>query len=710
MEQAIKNFFYPKTICIVGASTKEKSIGYELLKSIKQYGYKGKLFPVNPKADSVLDYKCYHTISEITEQIDLAIVMVPKAFAEQTIEELLSKNVRSIILITAGFKEVGKEGEEIEKRILKKVKDAGARLVGPNCMGVICTFSDVSLNATFVAEKPEIGETGFCSQSGAIAAAVLNSLRETDIRFGHMISIGNKADISENDILKFWNEDPRIKTLTFYLESFSDGESFIRSFILRKESFGQSFNHSSIQSLGIRKPVIILKGGKTQAGIKAASSHTGAMAANDKVVDAVLNQFGIIRVDDLSELFNTAKGFENFPAPKGNRTVVITNAGGPAILAVDSLEKEGLVLAELSQETKTKLREIVHPEGSLNNPIDLLPGGTAEQFIRVNEIAASDENVDVVVSIFVEPIMVPAFEVIEGINSIVSEKPIFQVVMPLPEFWEKYRKNSATKKPLFRNPEDPAKVISNLLFYYKRKDNRKYLSAKTSRFDLSNLTGLLEQQHISKICAAYEIPLVKSVLVNKESLLKVELPKYPLVLKGLSKNVVHKSELNAVKLNIKNADELMEAAREVTNSFEQNNFEAEEFLIQPFIQSKHELLIGGFRDASFGPMIMFGLGGKYVEVFQDTFMKSAYLSEEDVDEMIDSTKIGKILKGVRGEKSVDLNKLKQIILSSAQMMLDNPNIVEFDFNPLVVDMNNEFHTVDVRIRSLSQTLSKGEGL
>ena len=443
MDQAIKNFFYPKSVCIVGASTKEKSIGYELLKSIKLYGYTGKLFPVNPKADSVLDYKCYHSIGEINEPIDLAIVMVPKAFAEQTIDELLSKNVKSIILITAGFKEVGKEGEEVEKRLLKKVKDAGARLVGPNCMGVICTFSDVSLNATFVAERPAIGATGFCSQSGAIAAAVLNSLRETDIRFGHMISVGNKADISENDILKFWNEDERIKTITFYLESFSDGESFI---------------HSFIQKDGIRKPVIILKGGRTQAGIKAASSHTGAMAANDKVVEAILKQFGIIRVDDLSELFNTAKGFENFSTPKGNRTVVITNAGGPAILAVDSLEKEGLVLAELSQETKTKLREIVHPEGSVNNPIDLLPGGTAEQFKKVNEIAASDENADVVVSIFVEPIMVPAFEVIEGINNIVSEKPIFQVVMPLPESWEKYRRDSLTKKPLFRNPEDPAKA------------------------------------------------------------------------------------------------------------------------------------------------------------------------------------------------------------------------------------------------------------
>lgn len=686
MEQAIKNFFYPKSICVVGASTKEKSIGYELLKSIKQYGYTGKLFPVNPKSDSVLEYKCYHAIGEIEETIDLAIVMVPKAFAEQTIDELLSKNVRSIILITAGFKEVGKEGEGVEKRILKKVKDAGARLVGPNCMGVICTFSDVGLNATFVAEKPEIGETGFCSQSGAIAAAILNALRETDIRFGHMISIGNKADISENDILKFWNEDPRIKTITFYLESFSDGESFI---------------HSFIQNGGIRKPVIILKGGRTQAGIKAASSHTGAMAANDRVVDSILKQLGIIRVDDLSELFNTAKGFENFSTPKGNRTVVITNAGGPAILAIDALEKEGLVLAEMTQETKNKLREIVHPEGSVNNPIDLLPGGTAVQFKKINELIVLDENVDVVVSIFVEPTMVPAFEVIEGINSIVSDKPIFQVVMPLPEFWEKYRRDSATKKPLFRNPEDPAKVISNILFYTKRKSTRKYLSSRTSKIDFSDSHGFIDQNIIEELCDAYEIPLIKSLVAKKNLINKSELPNYPLVLKGLSKKVVHKSELNAVKLNLKNKEELMQAELEILNSFQENDIELEEFLIQPFITTKHEILVGGFRDSSFGSMIMFGSGGKYVEVFQDTCMKSAFLSEEDVDEMIDSTKIGKILKGARGEMSVDLNALKKIILSSAQMMLDHPNIVEFDFNPLVVSKDNSFHAVDVRIKTHS---------
>ena len=398
----LNNFFYPKSICVAGASTKEKSIGYELLKSIKSYGFTGMIFPVNPKADEILGYKCYKSINDIKEKIDLGIVVVPKSFSEETIDQLISLGVSSIILITAGFKETGIEGELAEKRILEKIKDSGVRLVGPNCMGVITTFSEIMLNATFVAEKPESGNTAFLSQSGAIGAAILNSLRETDIRFGHFISVGNKADICENDLLEFWNYDERIKTITMYLESFSDGESFLSHFIENK----------------INKPVIILKAGRTSAGIKAASSHTGALGSSDKVVNSVLDQFGIIRANDLNEMFNTAKGFENFPIPKGNRVAVVTNAGGPAILTVDKLESENLVLAQLSSETKEELKKIVHAEGSVNNPVDLLPGGTAEQFRLVNEMVLRDKNVDAVISVFVEPVMVPAFEVIENINSI----------------------------------------------------------------------------------------------------------------------------------------------------------------------------------------------------------------------------------------------------------------------------------------------------
>ncbi|RJP58701.1 MAG: acetyl-CoA synthetase [Ignavibacteriales bacterium] len=686
---SIKNFFYPKSICVVGASTKEKSIGYELLHTISNYGYKGIIYPVNPKAESVLGYKCYKTIEEIDGKIDLGIVVVPKQFAEESIDSLLAKEVKSIVLITAGFKEVGKEGEEVEKRITKKIKEAGARLVGPNCMGVINTLDSTKLNATFVAEKPETGGTGFLSQSGALGAAVLNSLRETDIKFAHFISVGNKADINENDLLNFWQSDENIKTITTYLESFVDGENFIKPLITGE----------------VTKPVIVLKAGKTSSGMKAASSHTGALSSRDQVVESLLRQFGILRVDNINELFNTAKGFENFPFPKGNKIAVITNAGGPAILTVDSLEKENLVLAEFSKSTKDKLREVVNPEGSVDNPVDLLPGATDEVYRRVNEIVVEDENVDAVISIFVQPVMVEPMAVVESVNEIKSDKPIFQIDMPLPEFWDDYRKFSKRKMPLYRNPEDPAPVIYNMLYYSLAqaglKDHRKEYAdqfALRGKGKFNFKKGFISQEEVIDITSYYELPIIKNILIKPSEIDNIKDGAFPLVLKGINHEVIHKSELDAVKLNIKTKDELKEKAQEIINNFNKYKFDVEQFLIQPFVEIKHEVLLGGFRDPSFGPIIMFGTGGKYVEVICDTAIRSAYMSDNDLNEIIEETVIGKILKGVRGEKGIDIDELKRVIRASSRMMIENENILEFDLNPLIISNDNSIHAVDVRIK------------
>ncbi|MGE5497676.1 MAG: acetate--CoA ligase family protein [Syntrophothermus sp.] len=685
----LNGFFYPESICIAGASSKEKSIGYELLKCILSYNYKGKIYPVNPKADEILGLKCYRTIEEIEDPVSLAIVMVPKNFAEETIDSLLKKGVRSIILITAGFKEIGAEGEMMEKRLLEKVKNSGARLVGPNCMGIINTLDMTKLNATFVAEKPEQGSTGFLSQSGALGAAVLNSLRETDIKFAHFISVGNKADINENDVLHFWQQDPNIHTMTFYLESFVDGKSFIAPFIKGE----------------ITKPVIVLKAGKTSSGMKAASSHTGALGSSDKVVDAILKQFGIVRVNDLNEMFNTAKGFENFPLPGGNKVAVITNAGGPAILAVDALEKEGLLLAELSRETREKLRGIIHPEGSVENPVDLLPGASAEIYRQVNEIIAADANVDAVISIFVEPVMVQPFDVAEAVLSVDTPKPIFQVDMPLPEFWDYYRKKSAARKPIFRNPEDPAEVISNMLLFRHRQNRiKKALGIRftapenaDSRDLLSGKKGLLDPSEIQRISDHYGLPLVKSILLTPQELKTFDFPGYPIVLKGINPDVVHKSEFNAVRLNISSMEEMLLQAGKMETDFREKGFSVDQFMIQPFIRVKHEVLLGGFRDPSFGPVIMFGTGGKYVEVYNDTQLRSAYLSGADINEMIRNTRMGRILSGVRGEKASDIKSLQQLIKNAAKMLIENESITEFDINPLVFTEDGKIFAVDIRI-------------
>jgi len=684
MDSVFQDYFYPKSICVVGASSKPKSLGYELTKSIKQYGYTRKLFLINPKSDEVLGYKCYPTIDSLEEKIDLAIIMVPKQFVEDSIRRLTDKGTRAIILITAGFKETGKEGEEEEKRILELIKNSKARLVGPNCMGIINTLPEIRMNATFVAEEPRNGKIAFCSQSGAIGAAVLNSLRETDIKFSQFISVGNKADVTENDLLEFWEKDKNVSVITYYLESFEDGENFLKYFIEEKVS----------------KPVIILKGGRTSSGIKAASSHTGALGSSDKVVDAVLKQFGIIRADDLNDLFNTAKGFEDFPIPKGNRVAVVTNAGGPSILTVDTLEKNDLALAELTSETKSRLREIVHLQGSVNNPVDLLPGGTAEQFKQVNEILIEDRNVDAVISVFVEPIMVPAMPVIEGINSIKSDKPIFQVVMPLPEFWEQYRNESKTKRSLFRRPEDPADVIGNMLRFKNRPTNKNRLMPVESGIKGIKFSEnkFLSQEDVLKISEHYNLPIIKTQLMNYHELKSADI-KFPIVLKAVGEKIIHKSELNAVTLNIRNKEELIKSAGDMVESFKQKNLQIEYFIIQPYIRAKFELLVGGFRDPSFGPMVMFGTGGKYVEYFDDTVIRSAYLTDFDIEEMINGTKIGKIIQGVRGEVPADEKKIKNTIISVAQMMLNHKEITECDLNPLVVTDDNNIFAVDIRIKS-----------
>ncbi|MGB5848854.1 MAG: acetate--CoA ligase family protein [Ignavibacteriaceae bacterium] len=683
MEHIFNRYFYPKSICIVGASSKPKSLGYELAKSVKNYGFTGEFILVNPKSEEILGYKCYPSVEAIDKEVDLAIVMVPKKFAEQTIVDLLQNNIKAIILVTAGFKETGKEGEEAENRILKLVKDANARMVGPNCMGIINTLDDIKMNATFVAEEPENGKTAFCSQSGAIGAAILNSLRETDIRFSHFISVGNKADVNENDLLEYWEKDENTSVITYYLESFVDGEKFIKYFINEK----------------ITKPVIIVKGGRTSSGIKAASSHTGAMGSKDKVINAIMDQFGIVRADDLNDLFNIAKGFENFPIPQGNRIGVVTNAGGPAILTVDTLELNGLALAELSEETKSKLREIVPPAGSINNPVDLLPIGTAEQYREVCEILTRDKNVDAVISVFVEPIMVKALPVIEGINEIESDRPIFQVVMPLPEFWDEYRNKSQTRKPLFRNPENPAVVIAGMLKYENRPQHDGRLTiAQSVKINFDKSKGkFLSQENVQTLAEAYSIPIIKNVLVDIKDI-ELNSIDFPVVLKAVGEEIIHKSDLKGVVLNIKNKNELLVLAEDMITNFKNQNVQLDSFLIQPYIHTKFELLVGGFRDPSFGPMVMFGTGGRYVEYLDDTLIRSAYLTDDDIDSLINSTKIGKIIRGVRGEKPVDIIKIKNAIKSVAQMMLDNPEITECDLNPLLIGKNDEVFAVDVRVK------------
>jgi acetyltransferase len=337
----------------------------------------------------------------------------------------------------------------------------------------------------------------------------------------------------------------------------------------------------------------------------------------------------------------------------------------------------------------------------LNNPIDLLPGATSDIYREVNEIILQDENVDALISIFVEPVMVDAFEVIESVNSIKSEKPIYQVCMPLPDFWIKYAEKSNFNTPVFRTPEDPAEIIANLLHYELHKNDRLNFknSISSKNIDYQN-AGFLEQQNVMEVCKKYNIPVIESSIVSIEQIDNYDNFDFPIVVKGLSKTLIHKSELDAVKLNIGEKSKFLHAVKEIKDSFHNHNYELEELMIQRFVDGKHELLVGGYRDHSFGPVIMFGSGGKYVEILEDNQIRSAYMGTTDLESIISNTKIGKILKGVRGERGIDINKLKMLLSSVARMMLENENILEIDLNPLVVDKNLNFFAVDVRIKSI----------
>jgi acetate---CoA ligase (ADP-forming) len=678
----LKNFFYPHTILIAGASSKKGSIGYELTSTILKYGYSGELFLVNPSSDEILGLKCYKKVHDVPVRADLAIILVPKQFAEETIDDCLEKGIKSFILITAGFRETGRDGEEAEKRILEKVRKFGGRLVGPNCMGLINTLDEIHLNATFVAEHPEKGSTAFLSQSGALGAAVLNSLRQTDIKFAHFISVGNKADISENDLIRFWEDDQNISVITLYLESFADGREFLKIISGKND-----------------KPLIILKAGKTAGGMKAASSHTGALGSSDSSVDAIIRQFGLIRADNLNDLFNTAKGFENFRLPKGNKTAVVTNAGGPAILAADMLEKYGLQLVELSETTKNELKKIIHPEGSINNPVDLLPGGNADTYKKVVELLVQDNKVNSVVAIFVEPVMVKPLEVINSIYSIETDKPILAVAMPLPEFWDSYKKEYPAGKPVFRNPEDPAVVLSNMLKFRNRRKGEKRLQKNKAedKKAFNKKDSFLSQEEVHNLAANYNLPLVTDLNIEYKELKNVH--GFPLVLKAAGEGIVHKTELKGVVIDINSSEELIKAADNMLMNFRSSGIGIEYFNLQPYIKAKYEILVGGFTDPDFGPMVMFGTGGKYVEYYKDIAVKSAYLSDYDLDDIINSTVMGKLIEGVRGEIEADKEKIKRIISSVAQIMLDHDEIGEIDLNPVILSDDNKLYTVDIRIKT-----------
>lgn len=695
----LNNIFYPKSIAVIGASSRKGALSYELISNLINYGYMGKIFPVNPKADFVHSIKSYKSAVDIDDKVDLAVIMVPRDFVLRTIDDCAMKKINTVVVITAGFKETGKEGSEIEKKLIEKIRKYSMRLVGPNCMGIINTNPDVRLNCTFVPGTPLNGGIGFISQSGALGAAVLKTVRQNDIGMAQFISIGNKADVSGNTILEYWRNNNDIRVITVYLESFGNPRMFME---LTRE-------------ITKSKPVIVIKSARTSAGMKAASSHTGALAGSDAVVDAFLEQSGVIRVNSINDMFDLAKGFDKTNLPEGNRVGILTNAGGPAILAVDECANNNLSIPELTPATQERLRSLAPPEASVFNPVDLLPPADANMYAKAARFMLSDKNIDSLIVILGPPLMLDTLEIARSICDAVkgTQKTVMLVLMSQDDIIPKLKNILTEYPPIFRFPEDAARVIAKMYSYkqWKEHPEGKYIKFDSKKDTVRkviqkyhNKPGVyLEFEDVYKILHAYGMPLVNSYSADNPAgaIEAAAKTKYPVVIKAAGKNLVHKSDIGGVEVDIHTESELVKAIGRINDNLHANKLEKEfeKFIIQPFVAGGVETILGITNDDKAGHMIMFGLGGIFVEIFKDVNFKLVPITDEEAMRMIRSVKSYEMLTGARGRKPVNIDFIKENLLRLSQLSEDFPVFREIDLNPFVFFNEEEkCRILDARIR------------
>lgn len=691
--------FYPASIAIIGASSKESSLSYQLVNNLIKYGYTGCIYPVNPKATSIHSIKTYPDVTAIKDNIDLAVLMVPKDLILQTIDDCYKKKITSVVVITAGFKETGSEGAKREAELIKKIRKYKMRLVGPNCMGLINTHPSIKLNCTFVQGTPIPGGIGFISQSGALGAAILRTVQQNDIGLAQFISIGNKADISGNTVLEYWWHNDDIKVITLYLESFGNPRHFME---LTRE----------ITKI---KPVIAIKSARTSAGMKAASSHTGALASSDAVVDAFIEQSGVIRVNTTDEMFDIARAFDMAKLPKGNRVGILTNAGGPAILAVDECANYGLSVPELNKKTQNKIKSFAPSEASIYNPVDLLPPADAAMYAKTATLMLADDNIDSLIIVVGPPLMLDTLEIASAVCKAVknTDKTVMLVMMSQDDVIPKLKEINPVHPPLYRFPENAARAISRMVTYKKWKERPEgiYTQFDADRSVVKKVIKkyrnkkniYLNSEDVSTVLEAYGLPIVNSFFSeNTFDLIQIsDKIKYPVVLKAVGKKLIHKSDMGGVEVDIHNPDELLRAADKIIAKLKSHNAleQLEKFLIQPYVSGGVETILGITHDEKAGNMIMFGLGGIFVEVFKDVNFKLVPINDVEAGNMIRSIKSYEMLTGVRGKKAVNIEFITESLLRLSQLSNDFPECQEIDLNPFVFfDEKEKCRILDARIR------------
>jgi acetyl coenzyme A synthetase (ADP forming)-like protein len=697
-------FFRPRSVAVVGASREPSHIGHRIMEALVQNRFQGPVYPVNPKATVVGCIKACPSVRELPEPVDLAVVAVPPAAVPSVVDDCAARGVRALVVITAGFAEVGPAGAESQRKLVERVRGYGMRMIGPNCLGMLNTDPAVCLNASFSPVFPPPGRVAMSSQSGALGLAILAAARRFHLGFSSFVSVGNKADVSGNDLIQFWEEDEDTSVILLYLESFGNPRRFAP--IARRVSR--------------RKPIVAIKSGRTRAGGRAAGSHTAALAASDTVVDALFHQTGILRADTLEEMFDLALALGSQPLPRGRRVGIVTNAGGPGILCADACEAGGLVIPEFSAPLKAMLANFLPPAASVGNPVDLIASATAPHYRQAVESVLTSGEVDSLVVIYI-PVGLVETEAITGAVAAaiaacrgrVGGVPVLACLMT-----EEARTQfdaGSEQVPAYAFPEAAARVLSKTAAYADWRAQPPGVIPDYDDLDLAAARavcqralaerggGWLSTEETRTALTGMRLPLVGGGVARtaEEASELAQRLGFPVAVKLASRQLVHKTEVGGVRLNLADSGAVHRAFNDIRARLERDGkLEAMEgVLVQPMLSGGVEVMVGVTQDPLFGPVIAFGLGGIHVEILADVCFRVTPLTDRDAAEMVRGIRGYRLLRGYRGAPAADIDAIQDVLLRVSRLVEEIPEIGELDLNPIfVLSPGAGCRIVDARIQ------------
>lgn len=683
MPSFLTTLLEPASIAVIGASRTVGTVGWQIVDNLIRHGFQGAIYPVNPGAKAIHSIPAWRSVREIPGDIDLAIVVVAAERVLDVVDECGRKGVPTVLVISSGFREAGPEGARRERELVDRIRHYGIRLIGPNCMGVLNTDPEFSMNATFAPTMPPAGPVSFLSQSGALGVTILDYAAEYGIGFRNFVSVGNRPDVSGNDLLEHWETDPETRVILMYIEDFTNPRRFTRvaSRVARK------------------KPIIVVKSGRTSSVARATRSSTGALAGADTAADAILAQCGIHRADTVEELFDLAMAFGGLSIPRGNRVAIVTNAGGPGVIIADACAAEGLQVAELSEETLKGLTEIFSSTLHVANPLHLVGTTTADDYRTALDLVLRDPGVDAAIAAFVPPLGAKQQNVAQSIVQAARahpQTPILAVLMGRDGLPEGRAELQSAGVPAYIFPESAVRALAALC-RHGRWIARPVQAATTFPADSERVADLIErvldegrtalmEHEAYAVLDAYGIPTIpyRVAVSAEEAVAAAEEIGYPVVMKALSPKLVRRSEVGGVLVDLRDPEEVQEGyERLMTNlSRTQTDLEITGILVAPYMSEGRELIAGMTTDPTFGPVLMFGLGGLYVETFKDVAFRICPVTEREAREMIESIRGFPLLAGARGGEPVRIDSVVEVLQRLSQLVQEHPEIREVDINPL----------------------------